>query len=241
MRIDAEIRGDRIEVTFEYDRVLIAKIREVPGRKWDPEARAWMVPLSLESGRALRALFGDALWLGPKLTGWGKREIRKERNLGRLATADDAELDLVPEETANWLDPHQRADVAFFAQNDGINANQPGLGKTAEMICAVIEAGLAERPILVAAPISTHRGTWERHIRMILPYVEIFVGDTPKERERNIEFAKEAFGEEIPFWMIVNPEMVRYRRDRSAEQVMKNGKLEYPVGPRFPGLECSGS
>jgi SNF2 family DNA or RNA helicase len=236
IRAELNERGDRIEVRFPYDPANVAAVKQVQGRRFDGERRLWLVPLSLEHGRELRRVFGDRLELGPALRAWGRNAIRQERNLGKLATADDAELVNVSPEFAEFLDPHQRADVAFLAERNALNGNEPGLGKTEEIIAAVIEAGLTG-PKLVSATISTHQETWAKLIRRWLPEAIIFDGETAAEREAALRQAHDLYHSGTrDFWLIVNPDMVRYRRDTKAEKVIEDGKLQHPARPRFPEL-----
>lgn len=62
--------GRRVAVVFEYDRLLVAAMRRVPGRRWDPTARHWTIP---RTGEALDTLIrltrGAPVDLEPSLAG----------------------------------------------------------------------------------------------------------------------------------------------------------------------------
>lgn len=49
--------GNRIAVTFAFDRERLARVRGVPGRRWDRVTRRWSVPRTAESLSALLAAF----------------------------------------------------------------------------------------------------------------------------------------------------------------------------------------
>lgn len=51
----------RLAVRFAYDRDLVAKVRMVPGRRWNPDQGLWTVPRSESTERRLNLLFGDAI------------------------------------------------------------------------------------------------------------------------------------------------------------------------------------
>lgn len=45
-----EQRGPRLVIRSEYNPALIARIRELPGRRWDPNEKVWSTPLSACNG-----------------------------------------------------------------------------------------------------------------------------------------------------------------------------------------------
>jgi site-specific recombinase XerD len=47
-----------IEVRIDYDPDDIAAIKQIPGRRWDPSLRAWVLPTSAESLQRVQELFG---------------------------------------------------------------------------------------------------------------------------------------------------------------------------------------
>jgi hypothetical protein len=51
------LAGGEAVLRFPYDERLRQLLRAIPGRRWDPEERVWLVPLDPESAAALRLLF----------------------------------------------------------------------------------------------------------------------------------------------------------------------------------------
>lgn len=49
----------RLEVRFPYDEELVRRIRRVPGRRWVPERKVWLVPDDAATRKLLARLFGD--------------------------------------------------------------------------------------------------------------------------------------------------------------------------------------
>lgn len=185
MLVQAEIEGSRIVVRFPYDEDLVKRMRQVAGRRWSKATSSWSVPADWQSAIELRRAFGAFLTLGPGLREWGAREKVRQAKLVSLANATTAELEHLPganpslyeaihlgpkgigmsdeERTAALAGApsFQAADVRFMVDSDNpLNANHMGLGKTIETIAAIEEAGLADGPILVVAPISAAEGTW---------------------------------------------------------------------------------
>jgi SNF2 family DNA or RNA helicase len=219
--------GRRIEVFFPYDPNAVESIKEVPGRRFHDiqrdgrKLKFWSVPADMDSAKRLRDAFGQGLTLGDGVKQWGLEQVRVERNIAKFKHGDDAELERVPEEFASWLRPYQRADAAHMAIQNAINANQPGVGKTVETICAIVESG-AEGPHLVICPTSLFKDPWRDELAAHLPSHKVIWGATPDARRKAIQDVwDEYWGDEEDFTperykglasktiLLVNPEMVR--------------------------------
>ena len=229
----AELDPDQeyVEVRFAYNPEFVKAIRRVPSARFrgkdKPRGPYWRIDCDLADLRKLREVFGSDLGLGDKLKAWGLKAVKKEQGLTNLSQAEDAELSEVlarlvagveDEETGDEfaLRPYQKADVKFMASTNVINANQPGAGKTVETVCAILEAGLADRPNLVFAPIASLRTIWEyetkRYYRLAgLDEPVILTGDTPAERRNAVEQAKRLADEGEAFFLVLNPAMARLR------------------------------
>ena len=155
----SDTRPDRIELHSPMQAKDL--IKTLPGSSWDRENKCWTVPLAWTSCIGLRAVFGQGLEIGPRLSQWAFDE-RRTRIDPSLAMRE--ELDAAGDED---LLPHQRADVAFLTMAErALLLNQVGTGKSASVIRSV--ATLARRgedvfPMLVVAP-NTVKGTWVREI-----------------------------------------------------------------------------
>jgi SNF2 family DNA or RNA helicase len=235
--IELNEEGTRIEVHFKYDPQTVAAVKTITGRRWhgDEPTKHWSVPLDLDSARALREAFGSGLTLGDAVTAWGRTAVAKERNLGKLALADDAELERLSPDFSEWLRPYQRADVKLMATANVGNFNQPGTGKTVEVIASVIEAGLIEGPHLVLAPLRSIKNVWMPELRDH-QWFPIFGGESMKERKQAISDAIDHFAAGKPGWLVVNWDVARYFKDMDAEPVYRGGKLTQPLKLRYPEL-----
>jgi SNF2 family DNA or RNA helicase len=203
--------GRRIEVYFRYSADAVAAVKRIAGRRFvgDANPKHWTIPADMISARRLREEFGDGLQLGDAVQAWGKEQARQERAVAKLNNADDATLKLLDKEAAKWLRPYQRADVAMMAATNVLNANQPGVGKTVEVIYAAQEAGLAG-PHLVIAPITLHKDPWANELEAHAPDARVFWGSTPAERKQAVKDAAAAIAAGEPnVWLIVNPDMIR--------------------------------
>lgn len=217
--------GDRIEVHFKYHPKRVTAIKKVPSSRFVPKEKGgpfWRVNLDLATARRLREEFGDELGLGDALKVWGHEEVEKERNLTDLSQADDAELENVGGDLGDWLRPYQKADIKFMATTNVLNANQPGAGKTSEVIGAILEAGYENEQHLVLAPVTSLKNVWEDEITEIyekagLGEPTILTGETPDERREAIEDAKALADEGEGFWLVLNPAMARMKRVRKGK------------------------
>lgn len=175
--------GDRIDVRFPYSPEAVRAAKSVPGARFVPADRGgplWRYPLSLTSGRRLREAFGLGLVLGPELTAWGTEAVRLERNLGAISGAESAELVRLPVEAPALYEfvssrPYQTADIAMMAATNVLNANQPGTGKTVEVLGAWVEAGLLRGRHLVVAPKSSLEVVWKAEIERFFPEATVVV------------------------------------------------------------------
>jgi SNF2 family DNA or RNA helicase len=212
--IELNEAGSRICVYFKYDPDAVAAIKEVPGRRFagDKAPKHWTVPADLTTAKRLREVFGPAMQLGEGVKAWGREQAAAARTLAKVSGADDASLERVHGEAAEWLRPYQRADVAMMARTNVLNTNQPGTGKTVEVIYAAQEAGLAGGAHLVIAPITLHKDPWVDELTRHAPDARVHWGDTPASRRKAMAKALEDIEAGHPTWLIVNPDMIRTQR-----------------------------
>lgn len=215
MNVYVERQGaKRIQVTFEYDRRLVDAVRAIEGRRWHKEGKYWSVPLDLAVCRQLRDAFGKALTIGPDLHAWATAAVRQEATLGSLASAEDANLDRLPQVAptlAATLHGFQRAGCAFVAGAPAtLIADQPGLGKTLEAIGGLFEAEAVTGPILVVAPLTAVETVWGYELARWQQYPVYVPTGNRAQRQATLDDFAAAKG---PRWLVVNPAMVQWRKD----------------------------
>ena len=214
--VELNEQATRICVYFKYDPQATAAIKEVPGRRavWDGHKfKHWTVPADLATAKRLREVFGPAMQLGDGVRAWGKHQQVAARRLAKVAGADDAELRQVDEEASAWLRPYQRADVAMMAATNVLNTNQPGTGKTVEVVYATQEAGVAGGAHLVIAPITLHKDPWADELAAHAPAgTRVHWADHPKLRLKAMHAALADIKAGHPTWLVVNPDMIRAQR-----------------------------
>lgn len=217
-RATARLSADRlrIEVVFKYDRAAVRAIKEVPGARWSPSKRVWTVPLDLTSGRRLREEFGPYLTLADDLRRWGKAERVRLAMLRQLSEASHATLGVVPRVLPELdeklaLRPYQSADIARMAAANALNANEPGTGKTIEVIGTAAEAGLLDRPCLTLGPVASIEDTWARELRAVGYPHPVYAAEDRAERKGWINYAWMEAKDGRPFWLVINPDIIRVK------------------------------
>lgn len=212
----------------------LMKIKEVPGRRWNPQAKVWSVPAEPDvAERVLKTILPE---VDQEFMDWliDSKTQREQALLAEMPA--DGELlipwatqrcewqpEVVNGEPFDGLLPYQRAGVDMMVSGDAraILGDDMGLGKTLQAITAVEE--WVERnvfpdgdtrwvgPKLVIAPNSV-KGGWKREIERWLPEgtpVYIINGASPAKRRKQLD---EAIAEDA--WVIVNWEQLRVKKEK---------------------------
>lgn len=225
----------------------LAKIKEIPGRRYDPENKLWKVPADAATAdRVLHSIEPDC---DDALRDWVKTERVKATDSLTTAIGEDAELSC---HLSDVLYPYQRAFVNLAAEKKAvINADDMGLGKTLQALAVVAEVQARDPskngPKLVVCPNSV-KGVWAREIVKWLgdnePH-QIIDGSSAKTRHKQLLTAinEQAFA-------IINYEQLRVqkvklevkhrngRKSMRAVEVMKEPLFELPfLAAAEPSLE----
>lgn len=225
-RADLSDDGKRIEVRFPFSFSGLEAIHEVPGATWSASKGAWLVPLDLTAGRRLREAFGAGLQLSPALRRWGRGEIRRRSLRKGLSQASDADLTRLPG-VLPALDallagrPYQRADIRLQAISNLINANEPGTGKTIEVIGTIAEAGLIDRPALIVAPVRSIENTWATELARVGYPHQVYAFEDAQQRKGAINWCWTIWRDsQTPFALVVNPDLLRVKPAKKGERVV---------------------
>jgi SNF2 family DNA or RNA helicase len=175
-------------------------IKQIPGKRWEKDAKRWTLPLSWSSCIVLRSQFGERLVVGKTLGEWsrGKRD-RRERALSLREAMKPVEPYFPVNDHDEKLYPFQipGSDFLVAAQN-AILGDEMGSGKTFQTIAAMRrvdmimeEFGGGAYPALIVCP-NTLKRNWEREIRQWLPEANPFViqGSAAKRRKQIAEAVK---------------------------------------------------
>lgn len=225
----------RIVVFFAYNRAQKDAIKAIAGARFHnegPDGPHWSVPARIENARKLREIFGPGLELGEAVKRWGHIAVGTQNRRTALTTADTYPVERLKiskthSELARYLRPYQRADVALMSEANILNANQPGTGKTVEVLAALCEAGLEHGCHLVIAPVASLENVWRPEIERWMPGATVYTSEDATERQAQMlaGIAAAKRGEEV--WVLTNVEYIRPRRltGTKAENVDPAAKL----------------
>jgi SNF2 family DNA or RNA helicase len=217
MKVQASVVGHRIHV-----KGVGADIRDlheqIPGANFSKTARAWTLPLSMDSCRALRETFKELLEIKPSLWQWAGDARKHERSQARLGRKHSGvALRVIPDlypavAEAMASRPYQATAARFISEGRAVLvADTPGLGKTLEAIAGCLEsASQAAGPYLICAPATSLSVVWEREILMrtddAVPWV---VEGSAAQRAASLAEALDTGFDLSSTWIIINIEMLR--------------------------------
>lgn len=227
------VDGNRIALKVQggqFDDVL-ARCKAVPGARWGKADKVWRYPLAVETCLALREQWGEALLLHDSISAWYRENAALRGAQTALAMATDADLVRLPETApvlAATLRPDQRVGVAWVANGyrmAGLVADEPGSGKTLEIIGGILEADI-EGQILVACPRLSVKTVWFNELRRWAPDERVYMmRGTRAKRQRVLDrFLEDPSPRK---WLITVMESLRVREEDDGDK-KKFAGYEYP-------------
>jgi len=231
-------------ISFDYDRDLVQRVREIPTARFDREEQVWFVANSakedvVDFAEETSAVLDEALEIS-----FADFSERRRRYAMSLAT----DSDLVLPTLVGTLKGFQKAGIRFaldslgFAEQSGdwrrvserakcgvFIGDEQGLGKTVQAL-GVLEAADAY-PAVVVAPASV-RLNWQREVRKWLPHrtVQVVYGVEPAEVSADIVIvgwdALHGWSESLPVHAAVFDEVhyaksARTRRTQAALELSR--------------------
>ena len=225
--IEIELGGrDRIWLRSPYDPGTIAACKRIAGAGWSKRASAWTFPRTVETCLRLREEFGARLKIRPEVSAWYRAELERRSAMGSLASAARADLLRVPEVApalakAMFSRPFQPVGARFIADGRAVLiADDPGLGKTLEVLGGVIEAK-CPGPHLVICPKTAVQSVWAREIpRWLVGQEVLTVPDGKAKRDailtelatRDRRFGVSEWPANVEnTWLVIHPEMAQVK------------------------------
>lgn len=233
MECRATVEGDRI-VTWSVGPVfedVLQRCKAIPGGRFRKADRAWRYPLSVETCLGLREQWGEALVIHPDLASWYRENAATRAVQTDLAAATDATLVRLPTTApvlAATLRADQRVGVAWVAngyRNAGLIADEPGSGKTLEVIGGILEADV-QGSVLVACPRLSVKTVWFNELRRWAPDERVYImRGTRAKRQRVLDRFLEDPAQRK--WLITVMESLRVKEDKAEDKPTFAG-YEYP-------------
>lgn len=153
------------QIAFKYNPNLVTRVKELPGKRFDPVNKIWLVPTKHE-----KEVQDFATRFHFQFSG----DVEQEQD---FAVGEMPELETEIPLKMN-LFPFQRTGVAYSIANKRvIIGDQMGLGKTVQAIATI--TGVKQFPCLVICP-SSLKINWKREWEMWTNYKAMILSDTTK-------------------------------------------------------------
>jgi Zierdtviridae DNA helicase len=171
--IRVERAGNRIHLTGWLGPETPALCKRVGAGRFSKNGGAhWSYPLTTATCLALRRVFGERFEIGPELERWAYEAFAADRRAARVARAHSAELERVPSRfpamaQAMESRTYQQAAAKFIAMcGNVLISDQPGLGKTIEILAGLHESQTDDAPkrFLIFCPRVAVRTVWANEI-----------------------------------------------------------------------------
>jgi len=149
------IVGESIQIAFPYNPVLVAAVKDLPGRRFDGSSKTWSVPVS--SAAAVQAMLARLTGVEISYANGAQDALqRAQAARGEAVEASRAQewAGEIPRPTGLAYLPYQRAGIAYALGRPGVLiADEMGLGKTIQAI-GVVNADETVRSVLIVCPAS---------------------------------------------------------------------------------------
>lgn len=215
---------------LRYDHALRLKIGGIPGAIFKSEAQGgpgFSIQMDLQTCHELRRSLGQQIEFSDEILEWGRKLKEESERLTNIATAKTATSDLSVLQAKlagreRWdyneqryrpiwdmFREDQKVGVQFFNEcPHPLIADEAGLGKTWEIIGGVLNAGTEAGANIVICPKISIENVWLQELNLFQDEVVFVAPEGRKQRDRLLKEVAECREEEIPFWLIVNFQMV---------------------------------
>lgn len=221
------------------------KVQRIAGGTFLPEkdgGPGWKFILDMETCRRLRKEFGSELMFSEEILDWGteKRQeadnLRKLANLGEISDTHLVRFRERLPDLAAWMRPYQLTGTNYIGQpnNNCLVADDPGLGKSVEVIGGMFEAGLDNGPILVVCPKMAIEDVWLKELTKWQPNVVFVAPEGKRQRDRLLAEVNDCLDMEEPFWLVVNPNMLTLRKSKNETDGFYDARTDSYYATQFP-------
>ena len=235
--IEVDIRGKRIVAEGWIGPDTPDRLKSIAGSSFAASKKVWTFPLTWRTCIDLRAEFGDQLQVGAALDDWGWAERERRERLEAIRTGVEppvleALLARTPRiyQAVSRDRPFQGVGVAWLsAARRGILADQPGLGKTVQLLGAFALADL-KGAILVLSNTPAATDTWPEEIAKWAPNDRFTVLEGARNKRTQLveNYFKGMVKEpDNRHWLMCNYEMLRTH----ARDTKDGGKAGQPAWP----------
>jgi SNF2 family DNA or RNA helicase len=219
--------GESMLVRFKYTPDNLREISRVDGGTWVPASKggpAFKFYLDLTNCQRLRRALGEHIVFSEEILEWGRQKVAENNRLIAMASAADVEegeLQIIQEkmpEMWKMLRPYQKAGIKFIAHaRNPLVADDQGLGKTWEVIGGIFESQQDTGPNLIVCPKISIENVWLYELSRFQEHPVFVAPEGRKQREQLLEEVEFCIETDTPFWLVVNPAMLTYRRGNEGD------------------------
>lgn len=244
---------DKYEIIFPYDKGIIYLVKNVPGRRWNPDKKMWTIP-SDRLGFLINQFRGTVYESAVNII--SDEEINVDYELDKTSKIPDIDISNVPYYVQKGSKPYQhQLDFMKYALDRQSRGNfsgfllcdDPGLAKSNEVINLAIynKKKYKFKHCLILCCINSSKYNWkdevEKHTRG--QYSAYILGtrlrrdgsercDTGSKEKLDDLISGKQYGKsgKLPYFLIMNIEAVRYKQGR-----------KYPLADRLIDMINDGS
>lgn len=220
---------DSIIVRFDYTPEMMVRLQKFAGGKFIGSGEGgpgFKFILDMTTCKRLREAFGDEVLFHDNIMEWGREKEAERKRLADLSSAESAELSdlsIVAEKLPKMFEmlrPYQKAGIRFIAESKNpLVADEPGLGKTWEVIASIFQSKLDDGPNLIVCPKISIENVWLYELARFQDHPVFVAPEGRKQRDILMEEVEFALDVGQPFWLVVNPAMLTYRRSKEGNGV----------------------
>ena len=228
--------NNRYDIKSKYDPDFIALIKTIPGRRWDADRKVWSIPserLGFLINACANTVYADQLSIH------SNENLGQNETLDATAAIPRVDMSNVKTyvETGSHLYAHQIDTLRYMIYRHSIGcksgfllADEPGLGKTLSVMNAALYKKNQEgaKHCLVICCINTSKYNWYddivRHSNS--EYTPYIIGSRRRKRGQgttigssadklaDLETMRAYTTDDMPYFMILNVEALRYRQGK---------------------------
>jgi SNF2 family DNA or RNA helicase len=169
----------------------------------------------MQTLQLLRRRLGQNIVFSKEIIEWVVAHREQEKKVGEIQRLRDTELEIFPEacpEVYELMRPDQRVGTKFLKESKSpLIADDPGLGKTWQVIASIIEDGSVKGANLVVCPKISITSVWLTELNRLQSEVVFIAPEGRKAREEMFAEMKECAEMDVPFWLVVNWSMITLR------------------------------
>lgn len=201
-----------IAFRFPYDPNLVAAVRQIPGRRWQPAQKVWQAPIT--SAREILKLLerlpaGSVAYDSPEVETLLQSAANAQlASIEASRATDRTDVEIPAPPGLEYL-PYQRAGIAYaLARPSTLFGDEMGLGKTIQAI-GTVNADASVKRVIVVCPASL-KLNWKREIErwsMRAPLVLVGAGKPPVSSWQQL-FGAWANRQREVEWLVINYDVI---------------------------------